>query len=73
MAAETKYEVVVSNLGTVYTGTDRAKAKDWFKNYAHISANCPECERAYGEWVTLIEDGEPVQEHEGKQYQWGTA
>lgn len=58
-----KYEVIVGNIGVVYRGTDRSDAFHRYNAYVEMSID--EVGRAAGEPVTLMEDGEPIKEHEG--------
>ncbi len=58
------FELIVGNIGTVYTGTDSEEANRLFEVYLDQSANLPGC-RAYGEDITLFLDGEPTREHLG--------
>lgn len=59
-----KFDVVVGNIGNVYSGGDYRQAIDVFKNYKIQSqANCG---RAAGESVVLMEDGEILKEHTGR-------
>lgn len=58
-----KYELIVGNIGTVYTGDDRAEADRLFDHY--VAQSKSERGRAGGEDVTLFEDGEPIREHTG--------
>lgn len=57
------YEVIVGNIGIVYSGTDRSDAFHSYNSYVELSVD--EVGRAAGESVTLMEDGEPIKEHEG--------
>jgi hypothetical protein len=65
MTNKTQHEVVVGNVGTVYSGADIMKARREYLIYVDISVNV-EGSRAYGESVTRFADGEIVQEHVGK-------
>ena len=56
-----KYEVVVGNVGTVYSGLDLARANSAFRVYMVDSQEG--CGRAAYETVTLICDGEVVREY----------
>lgn len=58
-----EWSVVVGNVGTVYHGTSEQAARDDYAEYVHISRRG--CGRAAGESVTLLRDGEPVQEYDG--------
>ena len=51
-----QYEVIVGNIGTVYTGSNEAKAIRTFHDYV-ATANT-EGNRASGECVTLMTDSE---------------
>ena len=55
------YEVIVGNIGTVHTSIDRKKAEADFEEY--ISQSKQLGTRAFGEQVTLWEDGEPIEEY----------
>ena len=57
------YEVVVGNVGTVYSGRARDKARKVFKDYVELSES--RSGRVACEPVTLFDSGEPVQEYEG--------
>jgi hypothetical protein len=59
------YEVIVGNIGTVYTGTSKAEAIKRFNTYVAQSKSLRG--RAGGESVTIIKDGEPIKEHFGEQ------
>ena len=59
-----KWEVSVSNIGTVHTGTDEAQARETYKEYCE-SADA-DYGRASGETVTLWLDGEIEAEHDGE-------
>ena len=56
------YEVIVGNIGTVYSGNDKTEALRVFDVYQDQSENSIGS-RAYGEDVTLLGDGEMVKEH----------
>jgi hypothetical protein len=56
-----EYQVIVGNVGTVYSGTDRAEADRDYSIYAEMSDAGQG--RAGDEPVTLTEDGEPVREN----------
>lgn len=61
-----KYEVVVSNVGTVCSTEDAMVAKIAFDCYRKASElGTPGC-RGFGEDVTLLCDGEPEMEHQAK-------
>lgn len=57
------YTVIVGNVGTVYDGTDAAVAQTKFHTY--IEASKSDVGRASGESVTLMRDGEIVDEYTG--------
>ena len=57
------WEVIVGNIGTVYSGDDEAVARRKFASYKRDSEL--ECGRAVGESVVLMRDGEIVQEYVG--------
>lgn len=63
------YEVIVGNIGTVYSGPSRGLARATFDDYANQSCAgygpCAEYGRAADESVTMTEDGEPILEHFG--------
>lgn len=63
---ESKYEVIVGNIGTVYSGDNRNKAEKDYKDYVAQSKGGKG--RAGGEDVILLIDGEPEKEYiaEGK-------
>ena len=54
------FEVVVGNIGNVYTGTNQEDARDTFAEYKKQSKSGKG--RAAGEDVTLFKDGEPIDE-----------
>lgn len=58
------YEVIVGNIGTVYTGNKYAEALAEFAEYQRQSIGGEG--RAGGEDVTIMRDGEPYREHAGK-------
>lgn len=60
----TRYEVVVSNIGTVYNGEDEGLARDAYANYVYDS-KAASFGREAGEDVALLIDGEPAKEHTG--------
>lgn len=62
-AAPRLYEVVVGNVGTVYSGPDAQDALSTFNVYVEQSK--ADQGRAGGEDVTLMRDGEPVREYHG--------
>ena len=55
-----KFEVIVGNIGTVYSGTDREAALAEFKECIELSK--AKYGRFGSEQVTLWEDGEPIKE-----------
>lgn len=57
-----KYEVIVGNIGTVYSGGSKPVASKTFKEY--VKQSLSRTGRAGGEAVTLMHDGEPVSEHD---------
>jgi len=52
------YEVIVSNIGRVYSGHDEEDAKGWYEEY--VALHCSPHSRCRGAEVTLWEDDEPV-------------
>jgi len=58
-----QYEVIVGNIGTVYSGPSKAEADTHYTEY--VSQSETNYGRAGGEDVTMMEDGEPIQEHVG--------
>jgi hypothetical protein len=56
----TRYEIVVGNVGTVYSGFDRREAENKFESY---TAYVETPGRGYGEPVTMFADGELVDEY----------
>jgi hypothetical protein len=58
-----QYDVVVGNIGYVYSGTSLDEARHLFDNYVEHSKLA--FGRAAGESVTLLADGEIVDEHDG--------
>lgn len=57
-----KYEVIVGNIGTVYSGTDRNAADAKFEAYVELASSG--MGRAAGETVTMMRDGEIYMETE---------
>ena len=55
-----KFQVVVGNLGTMYDGNDELTARECFEEYATLSYSG--VGRVGNESVTLMCDGEPVEE-----------
>jgi hypothetical protein len=60
-----EWQVVVGNVGTVYSGTNGAEARKTFLVYRKQSRTGQG--RAAGEEVTLFKDGEPVESYWGAQ------
>lgn len=58
-----KYEVIVGNIGVVYSGSSRDEAYHQFHAYVELSVDG--VGRAAFEDVTLFLDGEPIKEHHG--------
>lgn len=58
-----RYQVIVGNIGTVYSGGDEHAAQMHYSEYVNQSAG--NYGRASGEPVTLMENGEPVHEYCG--------
>ena len=58
------YQLVVGNIGTVYTGYDAVEAIKDYQHYVNLSKS--EAGRAAGESVTLFCDGEIMEEHTGR-------
>lgn len=58
------YEVIVSNIGTVYEGGDKKKAYDTFACYENLSKDG--YGKAGGESVVMMLDGEWKHEHYGE-------
>ena len=56
----TRYEIVVGNVGTVYSGFDRREAENKFESY---TAYVETPRRGYGETVAMFEDGELTDEY----------
>lgn len=59
----TNWEVIVGNIGTVYSGTNGFEANTRFQTY--VGQSNSEYGRAAGEDVTLMKDGEIHREFEG--------
>ena len=59
-----KYEVIVGNLGMVYSGADKKTASRTYADYAVLSFF--NSGRAGREDVTLMEDDEILQEFDGR-------
>ena len=58
------YEVIVGNIGTVYTGNDENEAFRAYNEY--VSQSLQGCGRASYEPVVLMQDNEIVNEHYGE-------
>lgn len=61
--ATARYDVVVSNIGIVYIGNDRDKAKEIMQEYISISK--ADRGRAAGESVTLLRNDDIISEYVG--------
>ena len=61
--ATARYEVIVGNIGTVYSGNDHDAARQTMQDY--IGQSKAGYGRAGGEPVTLMRNGEPFDEYEG--------
>lgn len=61
-AQESTWEVIVGNIGTVYSGPDEDEARRRFRDYCHDAK--ADIGRAAGEQVTLMQDGEIVTEQD---------
>ena len=57
------WEVIVGNIGTVYSGPSGAIARQKYGDYQAMSEDS--YGRASGESVMLMCNGEPVEEHAG--------
>lgn len=68
MSKPFKYSVVVGNVGTVHEGNLRNMAIEFYRGAVANSKNGSG--KAKGEAVTLFEDGEPIEEHQGYQYMY---
>lgn len=55
------FEVIVGNIGTVYTGPDESKARGEYLHY--VAASKDTVGRASGEQVSLLKAGEPILEY----------
>ncbi len=64
--AKHAYQVVISNVGTVYDGSERLVAEEFYYDYVNASEHHAQGTRVAGEDVTLFADGEPVKEHLGR-------
>ncbi len=62
---DSEYEVVVSNVGTVYHGPDEAKAKKTYADY--VKASRSGSGRGGHEAVTLMMDGDIIDEYDPDQ------
>lgn len=60
------FEVIVSNVGTVYSGNDRAQAGNEYNDWVRLSEGTQG--RASGESVTIMADGSPAVDHTGTLY-----
>ena len=58
------YEVIVGNVGSVYSGKSRVKSLATYESYVEVSKE-HDGARCYGEDVTLLVDGEIEREHTG--------
>ena len=62
-SSKNQYEIVVGNIGTVYSGTNKSDASmTWI---AYVDASESKSGRAAGEDVTMFKNGEIVKEHIG--------
>jgi len=61
--ASPTYEVIVGNIGCVYSGDDEDYSRRTFAEYVEQSVT--RYGRAAGESVTLMRNGEPIAEHPG--------
>lgn len=61
------YEVIVGNVGIVYAGDDRRIARNTYAEYVELSVG-DYLTRADGEDVTLMHDGEIIDEFTGEGY-----
>lgn len=57
------YEVVVGNIGTVYSGAGKHAAMESYERYVAMSKDGWIKTRASGEPVTLFENGEIIAEY----------
>jgi len=60
-----KYEVIVGNVGTVFEGNNQAEAEEEYQDYVVMAKEAHG--RPAGESVTLTREGEPWQEHPGRE------
>lgn len=58
------YQVVVGNVGTVYSGHSLTNAESHFVLYMSLSDNGAGTQ-SYGENVTVLKNGEPIKEYVG--------
>lgn len=63
-----RYDVVVGNIGTVYTGTELSVALEEFHRYKALS--CITTGRVSGEPVVVMEDGEPMTDYDHQGCRW---
>ena len=61
------YEVIVGNVGIVYAGNDRRTARNTYAEYVELSVS-DYVQRASGEDVALMRDGEIIDEFVGEGY-----
>lgn len=66
---EPRYEVIVGNIGTVYSGDDPSCAVRTYREYVSLSANGEG--RAGYEDVTLFIKGEVEKHHSGREFNLG--
>lgn len=59
-----KFEVVVGNVGTIYSGENACAAHGTYRDAMILSAS--KQGRASGESITLLQDGEVVKKYEGE-------
>lgn len=59
--SDTYYEVIVGNVGTVYSGNDEFEAMNTYRTYLGLSKDG--FSRAYGEPVTVLAGGEIKHEY----------
>lgn len=60
-----RYEVIVGNIGRVYEGPSKTRAKETFYEYVKLSKH--DYGRAAGESVIMLKDGFIYLEHKGKE------
>ena len=63
-AARDRYDVIVSNIGTVYEGGSQTEARDTYREYVALSKGGRG--RAGGESVTLMKNDEILTEYQGE-------